>query len=122
MHKVLLVDDDEAILQTLSLLRLEGVDIVGTALNGAEAVELAAKLAPDVVVMDLKMPVMDGIEATRLIKESNPSVQVIMHTAFDEPDLALKAKDVGAYGYLIKGCSRQATAQMIDEAAGARPL
>ena len=120
MHRVLLVDDDEAILQTLALLRLEGIDIVGTARDGAEAVRLATELEPDVVVMDFNMPVMDGIEATRLIKESMPSVQVIMHTAFDEPDLELSAKEAGAYAYLIKGCSRQATAEMIDEAAQAR--
>lgn len=120
MHRVLLVDDDEAILQTLVLSRLDGIDIVGTATNGAEAVRLATILEPDVVLMDLKMPVMDGIEATRRIKETVPSVQIIMHTAYDEPDLALSAKEVGAYGYLIKGCSRQATAAMIREAVGAR--
>lgn len=119
MPRVLIVDDDEAILLTLDLLRFEGIDIVGRARNGAEAVEKASELNPDVVVMDFKMPVMNGIEATRKIKESMPAVQVIMHTAYDEPDLELSAKEAGAYAYLIKGCSRQATAKMIAEASSA---
>ena len=119
MPRVLIVDDDEAILLTLDLLRFEGIEIVGHARNGAEAVEKVTELSPDVVVMDFKMPVMNGIEATRKIKESSPSVQVIMHTAYDEPDLELSAKEAGAYAYLIKGCSRQATAKMITEAASA---
>lgn len=120
MPRVLIVDDDEAILLTLDLLRFEGIEIIGRATNGAEAVEKASELNPDVVVMDLKMPVMNGIDATRKIKETVPSVQVIMHTAYDEPDLELSAKEAGAYAYLIKGCSREATARMITEAADAR--
>ena len=121
MPRVLIVDDDEAILLTLDLLRFEGIEIVGRARNGAEAIEKATELGPDVVVMDLKMPVMNGIEATRKIKETKPAVQVIMHTAYDEADLELSAKEAGAYAYLIKGCSRQATARMIDEAVNAKP-
>jgi DNA-binding NarL/FixJ family response regulator len=117
---VLIVDDDEAILLTLDLLRFEGIEIVGRARNGEEAVEKAAELEPDVVVMDFKMPVMNGIEATRKIKETKPEVQVIMHTAYDEPDLELNAKEAGAFAYLIKGCSRQATAEMIGKAVEAR--
>lgn len=121
MPRVLIVDDDEAILLTLDLLRFEGIEIVGRARNGEEAVEKTGELKPDVVIMDLKMPVMNGIEATRKIKETMPHVQVIMHTAFDEVDLELAAKEAGAYAYLIKGCSRQATARMIDEATRAKP-
>jgi NarL family two-component system response regulator LiaR len=104
--RVLLVDDEPKIRRALrDLLKQERLDVVGEAAGGAEAVALVDELDPDVVLMDLRMPVMGGIEATRLIKERAPLVQVIVLTAYDEATLMEAAADVGAYCYLVKGCS-----------------
>ncbi len=101
--KVLLADDHALFLEGLrSLLSLHGVQVVGAAHNGREALEKALELRPDIVLMDVRMPGCDGITATRLIKAELPECKIVMlTTSTEEPDL-LEAIHSGASGYLLK--------------------
>jgi len=102
--RVLIVDDAEDVRRLLGfMLSGEGIDVVAEGADGAEGVALALEWDVDVVVMDLRMPVMDGIEATRRIKEHKPNVQVFVFTAVDTPDEQIMAMEAGADLYLIKG-------------------
>jgi DNA-binding NarL/FixJ family response regulator len=78
------------------------ISVVGTAHNGKEAVALAADTGPDVILMDIRMPVMDGVEATRLIHESHPEIRIMILTTFDDDDLVFSALKNGASGYVLK--------------------
>jgi DNA-binding NarL/FixJ family response regulator len=102
--RVLIVDDHQ--LTRAGLAAVLGSDpelaIVGEASNGREAVELARSLQPDLVLMDIRMPDMDGLAATRLIKQHNPRTSVLLLSMFDEPDFLVEAVDVGAAGYVLK--------------------
>ena len=102
--RVLVVDDQRLIREGIaSLLGIqEGVRVVGTAADGKEAVEQALALAPDVVLMDVRMPGMDGVEATALICRQLHACQVLMLTTFDDEDYIIKALHAGARGYLLK--------------------
>jgi DNA-binding NarL/FixJ family response regulator len=114
--RVLLVDDDAANLAALrEVLEAEGIEVVGDALDGASGVQLAERLHPDVVLMDLRMRGMDGFEATAAIREARPSTQVVILTAYEEL-LTKSADDVGAFAYLVKGCSAELMRQVIDQA------
>ena len=102
--RVLIVDDAEDVRRLLGfMLSGEGIDVVAEGADGAEGVQLAMEWDVDVEVMDLRMPVMDGIEATRRIKERKPNVQVFVFTAVDTPDEQCMAMEAGADLYLIKG-------------------
>ena len=105
--KILLVDDNAPIRHNLrQLLEMHpDVEVVGEGVNGAEAVERAGQLHPDVVLMDMNMPVMNGAEATKLIKERNPEVKVLALTAFGDMTLVSSMVKAGASGYLLKGGS-----------------
>ncbi|MBY8340881.1 response regulator transcription factor [Streptomyces spinosirectus] len=102
--RVLLVDDQELIRTALSMVMadLPDVDVVGEAGTGEEGVRLAAELAPDVVVMDIRMPGMDGIEATRRITEAGPGARVVVLTTFDDDAYVYGALRAGASGFLVK--------------------
>ncbi|MGY6018481.1 response regulator [Streptomyces spinosirectus] len=102
--RVLLVDDQELIRTALSMVMadIEDVDVAGEAGTGEEAVRLAAELAPDVVVMDIRMPGMDGIEATRRITEAEPGARVVVLTTFDDDAYVYGALRAGASGFLVK--------------------
>jgi CheY-like chemotaxis protein len=103
---VLLVEDDGPERQLLrELLEADGIAVVGEAGDGLEAVELARELEPDVVLMDIRMPGMDGLEAARILRRSLPFTQVIILTAYDGPLPVRRAQDAGVYAYLVKGCS-----------------
>jgi DNA-binding NarL/FixJ family response regulator len=104
MIRVLLVDDHRLLLAGLrSLLdAVDDVEVVGTAADGVEAVELADSLKPHVVLMDLSMPRMGGVDATREIVARHPDVQVVVLTSFSDQDLVLDAVAAGAVGYLLK--------------------
>ena len=104
MIRILLVDDQTLIRQGLaSLLSLEeDFEIVGHAGNGAEAVSLAESLKPDVILMDIRMPVMDGVAATRAIREKHPDIKILILTTFDEDEYIVQAMQAGASGYLLK--------------------
>ena len=106
--RVLAVDDDRRFLEEMrELLEDEGFDVAGTASDGSEAVTLADELCPDVVLMDLRMPTLDGLAATRLIKQHLPMTQVVILSAYEDPGLQEGAEEAGVYCYLIKGCRSQ---------------
>ena len=101
--RVLIADDHALFRDGLrSLLEARGVEVVGEARNGNEAITLARKLGPDVVLMDVRMPGMNGIEATRIIAERHPSVRVLVLTTFDLDEYAIEAVEAGASGFLLK--------------------
>ena len=104
---VLIVDDHAVVRQGLrTLLELqEELEVVGEAANGLEAVEQARQFLPDVVLMDLQMPEMDGIEATRRIRSLSPTTKVIILTSFAEDDNVFPSIKAGAQGYLLKNVS-----------------
>jgi len=115
--KVLLVDDDEETCALLrSVLEDEGIEVVATALNGLEALERVDSLQPEVVLMDLRMPRMDGFQATRFIKERHSWMQVVILTFYDDllPDRS--PEEVGAFAYLVKGCSPKLMRDVIFKA------
>jgi two-component system, NarL family, nitrate/nitrite response regulator NarL len=106
--RVLVVDDHQMLQEALvGMLELSGFEVVGAVADGADATSLAAELDPDVVLMDLSMPVMNGLDATRLLHEVAPATAVVMFSAFDDPDLKRQAFAAGAVAYLPKGCSNE---------------
>ncbi len=102
--RVLLVDDHAVVRRGLSafLMTYDELEVVGEAASGMEGVELAAQLLPDVVLMDLVMPEMDGIEATRRIRTISPSTRVIVLTSYSEDERIFPAIKAGALSYLLK--------------------
>jgi len=102
--KLLIVDDDALIRKSLSLTleRESDIAVVGTASDGAEAIELCKTLNPDILLMDIRMPGVDGIAATRLIKQRYPEKRIMMLTTFDDKPNIQQALAAGADGYLIK--------------------
>jgi DNA-binding NarL/FixJ family response regulator len=113
--KVLVVDDQRLVREGIaSLLSIqEGMSVVGTAVDGQEAVEKALALSPDVVLMDVRMPVLDGIEATVQIRRKLPGCQVLMLTTFDDEEYVVKSLQAGATGYLLKDIPAADLAQAI---------
>jgi DNA-binding NarL/FixJ family response regulator len=101
---VLVADDQRLVREGIaSLLEIqEGIRVVGQATNGQEAIEKALALRPDIVLMDVRMPVMDGIVATAQIRQQLPDCQVIMLTTFDDEEYIVKSLRAGAVGYLLK--------------------
>jgi DNA-binding NarL/FixJ family response regulator len=107
MITVLVVDDHSMVRAGLQQLLSSAtdIDVVGSADNGARAVELANELRPDVVLMDLQMPVMDGVEATAALRERSPDSAVVIVTSFSDRERIIGAVDAGAVGYLLKDAS-----------------
>jgi NarL family two-component system response regulator LiaR len=118
----MLVDDHAVVRSGLSafLLAFDDLEYVGEATGGAEAVERCLALRPDVVLMDLVMPDVDGAEATRRIKQACPHVQVIALTSYREDDLVQGALKAGALSYLLKNVSADELADAIRAAAAGR--
>ncbi|TML00620.1 MAG: response regulator transcription factor [Actinobacteria bacterium] len=116
--RVLVVDDDEVLREALcTLLSERGFEVVGEAGDGAQGVSLARERHPDVVLMDFRMPGMDGLEATNLIKADAPLVQAVVFTAYDDQTLDLEAARADVYCLLVKGCSPQLMLDMLRQAA-----
>jgi DNA-binding NarL/FixJ family response regulator len=114
--RVLVVDDHPLYREglVLALGTLADTEVVGEAANGQEAVELAAALAPDVVLMDLHMPVMNGVDATREITLARPETAVLVLTMLDGDESVFAAVRAGARGYLLKGADRAEISQAIE--------
>ena len=123
MIRVMIVDDQPVVRSGLStfLFAFDDLEFVGEAGGGAEAVERCLELHPDVILMDLVMPDVDGAEATRRIKETCPSVQVIALTSYREDDLVQGALRAGALSYLLKNVSADELANAIRAAFAGRP-
>ena len=114
MIKILIVEDQELIRQSLEIILSSqpGLSVIGLAGNGNEAVEMAGALSPDVILLDIRMPGMDGVSSCRIIKEKYPGIKIIVLTTFDDDEYVFDAIKYGANGYLLKGTS-------VDELANA---
>ena len=121
--RVLLADDHRIVRQCLvSVLMFEpDIEVVGEADNGEKAIELARVLKPDVIVMDVTMPRIDGVEATRTVRQENPRVQVIGLSMHEEGDVAEAMRRAGACAYLSKGGPSRELVAAIRRAAGLTP-
>jgi NarL family two-component system response regulator LiaR len=121
--RVMLVDDHAVVRSGLSafLLIFDDLELVGDAGSGEEAVRMCEQLEPDVVLMDLVMPGMDGATATRVIRERSPNVQVIALTSYKEQELVQAVLEAGAIGYLLKDVSADELAGAIRSAYKGRP-
>ena len=117
--RVLLVDDQALFREALATLLAthDGIDVVGEAGNGDEALSQAAALTPDVVLMDLRMPVLDGVGATRRLRLAQPDVRVIALTTFDDDEDVFAALRAGAVGYLLKDVSSARLVEAVHAAA-----
>jgi DNA-binding NarL/FixJ family response regulator len=120
--RVLIADDQTVVRDGLTLLvgLIDGFEVTATATDGAEAVELAERERPDVVLMDLRMPNVDGAEATRRIRNSLPETQVLVLTTYADDDSLFPALQAGARGYLTKDASAEEIEQAIRAVAGGR--
>jgi DNA-binding NarL/FixJ family response regulator len=113
--RVLIADDQRVVRDGLSMLvgLIEGVEVVGTASDGVEALELSHSERPDVVLMDLRMPRMDGADATRQIREALPDTEVLVLTTYADDESLFPALQAGARGYLTKDASAEEIEQAI---------
>ena len=120
--RVMIVDDHGMLRAGLRLFLAgaDGLEFVGEASGGKQAIALCTQLQPDVILMDMVMPDMDGATATRIIREQFPRVQVLALTSFHEEDLVQKALQAGAIGYLLKNVSAQELTQAIYDAHAGR--
>ena len=113
--RVVIADDHQVVLDGfMARLELEpDISVIGTASNGLEAVEMVKTLRPDVVLMDISMPIMNGIDATHLIKEENPQAKVLMLTMHNNREYIMKVMQSGAVGYMLKEISAEKMVQAI---------
>jgi DNA-binding NarL/FixJ family response regulator len=102
--RVVIVDEHEMVVTSLKIMfeNLSGIEIIGRAVNGAEAVDLAGELLPDVILMDINMPVMDGLTATQLIREKYPQIKIVILTASTLEADKQAALEAGVHGYVRK--------------------
>jgi DNA-binding NarL/FixJ family response regulator len=116
--RVVLADDHRILREGLRRsLEAQGIDVVGEAADGEEAIELATDLSPDVVLMDVTMPVLDGVEATRRIRQRLPEVRVVVLTMHADEATMARAIREGADGYLVKDCSSDEIADTLRRVA-----
>ncbi|HWD82167.1 MAG TPA: response regulator transcription factor [Kribbella sp.] len=117
--RVIVADDHPTFRRGLGALleSLDHIEVVGEAADGAAAVELAAQVVPDVVVMDLNMPVVNGVEATRQILAASPGIAVLVLTMLDEDESVFAAMRAGARGYVVKGADTQDVVRALESVA-----
>jgi response regulator NasT len=121
--RILVADDEAFFAEALAaMLHEEGFDVVSVVSDGARAIEAARALRPDVVLMDMKMPVMDGIEAARRIVSEQPLIQVLMLSAYEDTALREEAAATGVYCYLVKGCRPELLIDMVRKALDRRAV
>jgi DNA-binding NarL/FixJ family response regulator len=119
----LLIADDHALFRDSlrSLLESRGIEVVGEAVNGRQAVDLARRLRPDIVLMDLGMPEMGGLEATRALAAAQPEVRVVVLTASTEDEDLFEALQAGAQGYLLKDLDADSFFKLLNGALEGQP-
>lgn len=115
MIKVLIADDQELIRESLKIVlsSYKDIEVVGAVADGAEVLESLKKSQPDVILMDIRMPKMDGVLCTKEVKENYPHIKIIILTTFDDDDFIFKALQYGASGYILKGISMEDLHQAI---------
>ncbi|MFD5752731.1 response regulator [Streptomyces sp. NPDC127033] len=115
--RVIVADDQSVVREGIVMLLglLPGIEVVGAARDGEEAVALVAELAPDVVLMDLRMPHCDGVEATRRIRTEHPGTQVVVLTTYADDDSLFAALQAGARGYLTKDAQGEEIVRAVDD-------
>jgi DNA-binding NarL/FixJ family response regulator len=125
MIRVLVADDQRVVREGLTMVLglLPGIEVVGAAADGNEALAMAGKLRPDVVLMDLRMPRCDGVEATRLLRERHPDIRVVVLTTYSDDRSVIDALRAGARGYLTKDAGgaeiREALQRVLDDLSNA---
>lgn len=121
--RVLIADDHPMVRQGLrSMLNTRGIEVIGEASDGQEAVDRVRELKPEVVLMDVRMPDMDGLTATEIVKEEAPGTSVIIVTSYESKDYLRRAIEAGAAGYLLKGMSRDSLIEAIKLVRGGGSL
>ena len=120
--RLLIVDDHTVIREGLTLLlsTVSDIEVIGTASNGRDAVEIVKTRKPDVVIMDLHMPIMDGADAMKEIRKASPSTKLIVLSSYKEKDEVLRAIDSGAHAYLLKDGPVEELAEAIRNANAGR--
>jgi DNA-binding NarL/FixJ family response regulator len=124
MTRLLIADDHPAFRRGLELMLadIDDIEIIGEAETGQRAVELAEQLSPDVVLMDLRMPDLDGIEATRRLCRGTPTPAVVVLTMFEDDDSVFAAMRAGAQGYLLKGAEQDEIVRSVRAAASGEAI
>jgi DNA-binding NarL/FixJ family response regulator len=120
--RLLIVDDHDLIRESTQLI-LEGepdLEVVGEAVNGRHALELCRRLRPDLVLMDVRMPEMDGLTATREIKKEMPAISVLVVSAYESEDYRREAASAGATDYILKDAERRQLLEAVRAALGQR--
>jgi len=122
--RVIVVDDQTVVREGLvtSLETMQGIEVVGSASDGEEAVELVAAVSPEVVLMDLRMPRVDGVEATRRIRADHPETQVVVLTTYADDESIVGALRAGAIGYLTKDAGRNHIRRALEAAASGQAV
>jgi NarL family two-component system response regulator YdfI len=122
--RIMITDDHLIVREGLRLIleTAEGIEIVGEASDGAECLRLVPELKPDVILMDLQMPRMDGITAIGHLRSQHPDIAIVILTTFNEDDLMLRGLQAGARGYLLKDTSRENLLDTIQAAARGETL
>lgn len=121
---VLIVDDHPIVREALTTLisSESGMEVLGTAVNGQDAIEKAASLHPDIILMDLVMPRMDGVHAITEIMHQNPSARILVLTSFDDDDRVLKSIQAGAAGYMLKDSKPEELLEAIRKVHAMQPF
>jgi DNA-binding NarL/FixJ family response regulator len=120
--RVLLADDHKAMLERVARLLSTECDVVGTVTDGQQALEVARELKPDVLVLDISMPVMNGIETAHRLREAGDQTRIVFLTVHDDADFAREAMAAGALGYVIKQRMASDLVAAIKEAHAGRPF
>lgn len=124
MIKVLIADDQELIRQSLQIVlnTKEDMQVTDTVGNGQEVIQSIRKEMPDVILMDIRMPKMDGVQCTKIIKENYPQIKIIILTTFDDDEFVYNALKFGASGYLLKGVSMDELVEAIHTVHSGRAM
>jgi DNA-binding NarL/FixJ family response regulator len=124
MIKILIADDQELIRQSLKIVlnSRENFEVIGTASNGDEVLQCVKKNTPDVILMDVRMPMMDGVQCTKIIKEHYPEVKIIILSTFDDDEYVYSALKYGASGYLLKGVTMDQLFEAINTVNSGRAM